>query len=99
MGTVAVGIRQGGFQSPDGDSSLPDPREGKVRRSLSLCFSPLTGIPLCRTTTAEVTVLRFGFKFQSPDGDSSLPDGRGYLAGVCKGDRFQSPDGDSSLPD
>ena len=37
------------FQSPDGDSSLPDDLHTLPDTYLTSSFSPLTGIPLCRT--------------------------------------------------
>ena len=63
------------------------------------CFSPLTGIPLCRTAEYPKTAERLDRLFQSPDGDSSLPDKGFWFASAPNGFTFQSPDGDSSLPD
>ena len=86
------------FQSPDGDSSLSDKTTRSRSRRKEKCFSPLTGIPLCRT---------YFLANNADDPGSFSP-----LTGIplCRtieandgGDVwitvFQSPDGDSSLSD
>ena len=62
-------------------------------------FSPLTGIPLCRTRCFGTCLWKTPRLFQSPDGDSSLPDEHATSTTPFEQAMFQSPDGDSSLPD